>query len=1017
MGAPGKRVRFFVLCLLSFVLPSAIWAAGNQTSSISLKVSDGVQHLKCPAALWSSSHGAAVSSSDSKVATATLTTGRVTTPEVDITPVSKGSCTVTVKRSSTSTSDNYKWTITVNVASSTPWTRTVSGSDNLWVDAVWSTNGIGGCAWSDKVDAEITVAGTVTLDVGTGAVSAGAVTIKGTGDLTLRNYQNLTTDSIDLSGLDGTITYLYVSDSVNQSSGLQSKITNENDQKVKYGFAGTTAGNGWNIGSWTSSTTLKTHLVLESGTHSITWSGNSATADFAQNGTDENPTVLVRNGATLNFTAHDLSGYQSTFAAGGVIRVNAGGTLNFIENTSGSYHNFNYRQRLVLDPESLTTFKFRSGYLFTLHGAGATPGETVTAATANIYVPPSDGTKGPAVLRRATDGVTGLCINHTGSSRGGGCAIYVGENSKLLIDAPVQKGEENDSTSNKRILAKLGPGELEITGEVTSSVDFDARAGIITLPAGQGKFNKSFTATADVTYRFPEGWTAGTAYTLGSGTVSGTAPATDAATVYVGEEKLVGVTLVYSSSGKTVRYDAPLKPRTPVAKPVVAQGLVYGYTNQVGVAAGENYALSGVTVTNAVGTYEVTATLLDDDHCWDDQTTKPLKLTWSIACRAATVTVIDTNKVTGAKEPVFRTRNENFIADDPQKLVWTSFRTNTSEAAGMYDVIVRGAVRQGGYEITYVPGKLRIDEKPRIPIARPVAGTGFVYGYTNQSVVAAGEGYTLGGDLSASAVGKYETTVTLEDGYSWDDGTIEPLTFSWSIGYRKATVTVINTNKVTGAEEPFFRTRNENFLADDPTELEWIAWRTNTSEAVGTYDIVVDGEVHQGGYEITYVGGTLTITEAPPPGPTIVPVTEIPEVIRDVEPEDIKIVSESGVDITAAFTLTGSAAEGVTVTLNPKGAVTIGEGDAAETITVLPELTETGDKTVEPFEIKTDEVDIGVKTIPGLDYKLNRSTDVSKVHEGETVDEQRATTTRTRLRDPMKDGKPEKAFYVIEVGR
>ena len=335
------------------------------------------------------------------------------------------------------------------------------------------------------------------------------------------------------------------------------------------------------------------------------------------------------------------------------------------------------------------------------------------------------------------------------------------------------------------------------------------------------------------------------------------------------------------------------------------------------------------------------------------------------------------------------------------------------QTANSGTVTIKNVSSNSGSEYIYA---VKVTD-PRTPVDVPKAVTGLVYDYTAKTGVVEKAGYALTGNVATNA-GNHTATATLADGYCWaDDFPTARREIAWSIACRKVTVTVIDTNKVTGAEEPFYRTKNENFIAGDPTELEWTAWRTNTSEAVGTYDIVVDGEVHQGGYEITYVGGTLTITEAPPPGPTTIPVTEIPEVIRGVESDDIRIVSQSGDDITTAFTLTGSAAEGVTVTLNPKGAVTIGEGAAAETITVLPELTEAGDKAVEPFEVRADEVDVGVKTIPGLDYKLNRSTDVSNVHEGETVDEKRATTTRTRLRDPMQGGKPEKAFYVIEVGR
>ena len=155
------------------------------------------------------------------------------------------------------------------------------------------------------------------------------------------------------------------------------------------------------------------------------------------------------------------------------------------------------------------------------------------------------------------------------------------------------------------------------------------------------------------------------------------------------------------------------KSRTPIAKPTVATGLVYGYTNQVGVASGEGYSLTGTCVTNAAGSYVAYATP-DDDHCWTDNTRDRVELHWSIAPRRATVTVLDSTKVKGVPgEPYFHTKNENFITQDPTPLSWAAWRTNASEEVGTYDVFVCGKARQGGYDITYVGGKMIIAELPK----------------------------------------------------------------------------------------------------------------------------------------------------------------------------------------------------------------------------------------------------------------------------------------------------------------
>ena len=405
---------------------------------------------------------------------------------------------------------------------------------------------------SEGEDGVIAVEGATAYDFGDSPTQVSKLTVRGAGDLTFVNCQNLTAGTIDLSGLTGTVTYEYVSPSPNKSlpNGLDKEIQSQTDQRVRYAFRGTSEANGWNLGSWTQTSQfpVKTHLVLERGTHTWEVDNSGTNQKFGENGTDANPTLLVENGATLAMSVHDLSGYQGGYAAGGVIRVNGGGVLEFKERTKGSYFDFNYRQRLYLEPGSLVTFAYPSSSKrkFSLHGGAGTD-----SADMQIYVPASaaDQTAKPAVIRQE-DGGCALMTHGNSSNRYPGFAAFVGRNSKLQIDANLTVGEGSATDNSK--LAKYGAGELEITGTVTF-IGIDAVEGVIMLPANGGNFNGRFyNATADVTYRFPEGWTADAPYTLGSGTVSGKAPAEGSATVYVGSKKLPGVTLAYS--GETVKY-------------------------------------------------------------------------------------------------------------------------------------------------------------------------------------------------------------------------------------------------------------------------------------------------------------------------------------------------------------------------------------------------------------------------------------------------------------------------------
>ena len=208
-----------------------------------------------------------------------------------------------------------------------------------------------------------------------------------------------------------------------------------------------------------------------------------------------------------------------------------------------------------------------------------------------------------------------------------------------------------------------------------------------------------------------------------------------------------------------VRFTGVVKQRDPIAVPTAAQNLVYGYTNQVGVAEGEGYVLTGVSVTNEVGNYVAIATP-DEDHCWIGGSIGSTNIAWSIARAQATVTVVSTNKLVGAEEPIYQTKNEGFIAEDSTELTWTAFRTNASETVGTYDVLVAGEEFQGGYQISYNKGTLTI-----------LAGVMIVNGKPYLDVAAAFAALKAGGNAIFNEEVTYDaftfaqgTTMTVADG-------------------------------------------------------------------------------------------------------------------------------------------------------------------------------------------------------------------------------------------------------------
>ena len=144
------------------------------------------------------------------------------------------------------------------------------------------------------------------------------------------------------------------------------------------------------------------------------------------------------------------------------------------------------------------------------------------------------------------------------------------------------------------------------------------------------------------------------------------------------------------------------------------------------------------------------------------------------------------------------------------------------------------------------------------PVEVPRAVAGLTYTGLAQTGVVEDVGFTLTGNV-ATNVGAYTAWATLADGYCWTDDTTHKTNIAWSIDRAKATVTAVSTNKLYGAEEPKYTTTVEGFYDGDDVTLTWKVWRTNACEDVGTYDLIVSGDVHQASYEITYYPGKFEI--------------------------------------------------------------------------------------------------------------------------------------------------------------
>ena len=268
---------------------------------------------------------------------------------------------------------------------------------------------------------------------------------------------------------------------------------------------------------------MNAHLVFESGTSDFAYGMGTGSLAFSTTGTLENPTVLVKDGATLNFALKDINGWNGARVDTSVIRVAKGGTLNFVPNGGSSFMS----SRIVMEPGSATTIKTdNNSYGFCVYGGAATDG-----TKAQLYVPaPSEGATAAekvATLTRASDSPYGI---NFGKSQGtGGATICVEGDATLKVSADMTGAED---------VYKLGTGTLELapnwkssfkipnrkldggftidnlavyTAQVTDSLNYDSGNARLDVKGGLDLATYRWTIFAHNTFNiYADGYVAGT---------------------------------------------------------------------------------------------------------------------------------------------------------------------------------------------------------------------------------------------------------------------------------------------------------------------------------------------------------------------------------------------------------------------------------------------------------------------------------------------------------------------------
>ena len=246
--------------------------------------------------------------------------------------------------------------------------------------------------------------------------------------------------------------------------------------------------------------------------------------------------------------------------------------------------------------------------------------------------------------------------------------------------------------------------------------------------------------------------------------------------------------------------------------------------------------------------------------------------TYKITPKSVTVTAEDKTKVFGETDPKLTAKVAGTLGNDT---VEYTLSRETGEAAGKYEITVKGDKLQGNYTVTYVAGTLTITSQSIDPGTDPEKPnpdyTGAKVNSPSDEVydgnehkwiptvtdkadkkLKAGTDYTVEYSTSDfTNVGTIEVVIKGKGNYT---GTV---TRTYKITPKSVTVTAEDKTKVFGETDPKLTAKVAGTLGNDTVEY---TLSRETGEAAGKYEITVKGDKLQGNYTVTYVAGTLTIT-------------------------------------------------------------------------------------------------------------------------------------------------------------
>ncbi len=151
-------------------------------------------------------------------------------------------------------------------------------------------------------------------------------------------------------------------------------------------------------------------------------------------------------------------------------------------------------------------------------------------------------------------------------------------------------------------------------------------------------------------------------------------------------------------------------------------------------------------------------------------------------------------------------------------------------------------------------------------IAVPVPVIGLAYTGSEIAGVPEGDGYRLAGNTATDA-GSYTATATLEDGFTWSDGSADAKTINWSIGAASIAGAKVTLSKASAVYDG--KTQSgavKSVVLDEKTLGSFTDFTVSakSGKKPGTYTVTVTGKGNYSGtataaYKITKAANTLAV--------------------------------------------------------------------------------------------------------------------------------------------------------------